>query len=60
MENPKTITFNQSYKGLYYVPSGRLKDIMTGEVKGSIEPVSKKVNITLAPHTWVVLEVEKK
>jgi len=60
MANPRTITFNQSYKGLHYIPSGTLKDIMTGEAKGSIDPVSKKVNITLAPHTWVVLEVEKK
>jgi len=60
MANPKSITFNQNYKGLHYVPSGKLKDIMTGEVKGTIDPINKKVNITLAPHTWVVLEVERK
>jgi len=47
MENPSSVTFNQSYKGLHYVPSGKLKDIMTGEVKGSIDLVSKKVTITL-------------
>jgi len=60
MANPRTITFNQNYKGLHYIPSGKLKDIMTGEIKGSIDSVNKKIHITLAPHTWVVLEVEKK
>jgi len=60
MATPETVVFNQSYRGLHYVPSGKLKDIMTGEVKGTIDPITKKVNITLAPHTWVVLEVEKK
>lgn len=60
MANESIVEFNQPYKGLHYVPSGQLKDIMTGEVKGTIDVVNKKVKITLAPHTWVVLEVEKK
>jgi len=60
MVNPSTVVFNQSYTGLHYVPSGKLKDIMTGEVKGTIDPLTKKVKITLAPHTWVILEVESK
>jgi len=60
MANPITITFDQSYKGLHYIPSGKLKDILTGEVKGTIDPVNKKVHITLVPHRWVVLEIEKK
>jgi len=60
MANPSSVTFTQSYKGLHYVPSGQLKDIMTGEVKGTIDIQNKKINIVLAPHTWVVLEVEKK
>jgi len=56
----RIVQFSQPYKGLHYEPSGQLKDIMTGEVKGTIDVINKKVNITLAPHTWVVLEVEKK
>ena len=58
MANESIVHFNQTYKGLHYVPSGQLKDIMTGEVKGTMDTQNKKVNITLAPHTWVVLEVE--
>ena len=58
MANESIVHFNQTYKGLHYVPSGQLKDIMTGEVKGTIDTQNKKINITLAPHTWVVLEVE--
>jgi len=58
LATPRTVIFNQSYKGLHYEPSGQLIDIMTSEVKGTIDPVTKKINITLAPHTWVVLEVK--
>jgi len=58
MAHERIVQFSQPYKGLHYEPSGQLKDIMTGEVKGTIDVINKKVNITLAPHTWVVLEVE--
>jgi hypothetical protein len=60
MSKERTVSFNQTYKGLHYQPSGGLKDILTGEIKGEIDPKSKKIKITLAPHEWVVLEIEKK
>jgi|GEM_PF-1680381 len=59
MSAERSITFDQSYKGLHYTPTGKLKDIITGEVKGEIDPDTKKVKITLAPHQWVILEVER-
>ncbi len=60
LSDERTVSFSQPYEGLHYVPSGVLKDIITGEEKGRIDVNTKTVNITLAPHTWVVLEVEAK
>jgi len=58
IDEGKTITFNQSYKGLSYAPSGNLKDILSGEIKGNIDLTGQTINITLSPHEWVILEVE--
>ena len=60
MTAERTVTFNQSYQGLHYQPTGNLKDIITGETKGKIDSDTHKIEITLAPHEWVVLEVEQK
>jgi len=60
MNKERDVNFNQGYENLHYVPSGILKDIITGEVKGKIDSINKKIKINLKPHEWVVLEVESK
>ncbi len=59
INDPKDSKFNQSYKNLHYEPTGKLIDIKTGQQRGSIDPVSKKIKIDLKPHEWMILEVER-